>query len=119
MSGKRIWSKISDIKKEEFKLFTKSSWFISEEKNRDHPAPFPIEIPLRLIKLYTFVGDTILDPFVGSGTTLYACEVSNRNGIGIDLNPEYMNNFRSKKFVFNEVNKNLFEVKRRKSLFSE
>jgi len=115
---KESGSKISDITTEEFKIWTKSAWFIHAETNRDHPAPFPIDIPLRLIKLYTFVGDIVLDPFVGSGTTLRACEISNRNGIGIDINPEYKNNMRHKRFVFDEINKNTYKVRRRKSLFN-
>ena len=122
--NKNLWkkesgSKISDITEEEFRIYTKSSWYISEEKNRSHPAPFPIDIPLRLIKLYTFVGDTVLDPFVGSGTTLRACEISGRNGIGIDLNPEYKNCLIDKRFVLSEINKNTYIVKRPKSLFED
>lgn len=116
---KESGSKISDITVEEFKNWTKSAWFISGEQDRDHPAPFPIDIPLRLIKLYTFVGDTVLDPFCGSGTTLRACEISGRNGIGIDINPEYKNCLIDKRFVLNEINKNIFIVKRPKSLFEE
>jgi site-specific DNA-methyltransferase (adenine-specific) len=116
---KESGSKISDITEEEFKSWTKSAWFINGEQNRDHPAPFPIDIPLRLIKLYTFVGDTILDPFVGSGTTLRACEFLGRNGIGIDLNPEYKNCLTNKNLVLSEINKNVYMIKKRKSLFED
>ncbi len=86
---KESGSKISDITAEEFKLWTKTAWFFHAESNRLHPAPFPIDLPLRIIKLYSFVGDTILDPFCGSGTTLLACRMTKRNGIGFELNPEY------------------------------
>lgn len=55
-----------------------------------HPAPFPEELPKRLIKLYSFFGDTILDPFVGSGTTIKVAKDLGRNGIGYDINPEYV-----------------------------
>lgn len=55
-----------------------------------HPAPFPTEIPKRLIKLLTFVGDTVLDPFIGSGTTVIACKRLNRDFIGFDTKPEYV-----------------------------
>jgi DNA modification methylase len=56
--------------------------------NRSHPAPFPYELPYRLIKAFSFVGETVLDPFVGSGTTLLAAVDLKRNGIGYEINPE-------------------------------
>jgi len=56
--------------------------------NRDHPAPFPYELPYRLIKAYSFVGETVLDPFLGSGTTLVVARDLKRNGIGYEINPE-------------------------------
>jgi len=66
-------------------------WLIKPEgsgDNRDHPAPFPYELPYRLIKAYSFVGETVLDPFLGSGTTLIAARDLKRNGIGYEINPE-------------------------------
>jgi DNA modification methylase len=56
--------------------------------NRSHVAPFPYELPYRLIKAFSFVGETVLDPFVGSGTTLLAAADLKRNGIGYEINPE-------------------------------
>jgi len=74
---KKHWRKVSgsgksDITRDEFIQWTNGLWtFKGESKKRiGHPAPFPIELPKRCIKLFSFVGDTILDPFVGSGTTL-------------------------------------------------
>ena len=64
-------------------------WHIPPVRRSKHPAPFPPELPERLIRLYTFYGETVLDPFVGSGTTLEAARESGRHGIGIDLNPDY------------------------------
>ncbi|MGH9427497.1 MAG: DNA methyltransferase [Terriglobia bacterium] len=55
---------------------------------RPHAAPFPIELPYRLIKAFSFVGETVLDPFVGSGTTLVACQRLYRKGIGVEINPD-------------------------------
>ncbi|MEW6675342.1 MAG: DNA methyltransferase [Nitrospirota bacterium] len=55
---------------------------------RNHVAPFPYELPFRLIKAFSYVGETILDPFVGSGTTLLAAADLKRNGIGYEINPE-------------------------------
>ncbi len=54
-----------------------------------HSAPFPEEIPYRLIKMHTAIGETVLDPFLGSGTTLKVCRITGRKGIGFEINPEY------------------------------
>lgn len=93
---KKRWKKIkgdkkNDITKKEFMEWTNGVWnFSGESKKRvGHPAPFPIELPRRCIKLFTFVGDTVLDPFLGSGSTLIACALSNRKGIGIDVDKSY------------------------------
>jgi len=55
---------------------------------REHAAPFPYELPYRLIKAYSYVGETVLDPFVGSGTTLIAARDLKRNGLGYEINSE-------------------------------
>lgn len=55
-----------------------------------HPAMFPMALPMRLIECFTRVGMTVLDPFVGVGTTVIAAQKLNRSGIGIELNPEYV-----------------------------
>jgi site-specific DNA-methyltransferase (adenine-specific) len=93
---KNRWKKISgtgksDISKEEFMEWTNGVWnFMGESKKRvGHPTPFPIELPRRCIKLFSFVGDTILDPFLGSGSTLIACVLTNRKGIGIEIDNNY------------------------------
>ena len=67
-------------------------WLMKPEKsggNREHAAPFPLELPERLIRAYSFVGETVLDPFVGSGTTLAAAARWGRNGIGFEINPAF------------------------------
>ncbi|MDI6737110.1 MAG: site-specific DNA-methyltransferase [Nanoarchaeota archaeon] len=91
--GKREirWSKkrISKLTKEEWREFTKGVWNISAIKQNTHIAMFPEELPRRLIKLYSFVGDTILDPFVGSGTTLKVAKELGRIGIGYEINSKY------------------------------
>jgi len=63
---------------------------IPGENTAKHPAPFPIEIPLRLIHMFSFVGDTILDPFTGTGTTNLAAMRTGRNSIGIEIDEEYL-----------------------------
>lgn len=71
---------------------TNSIWEMQPAKAKSigHPAPFPDELPKRLIKLYSFYGDTVLDPFVGSGTTARVADELGRNGIGYDVNPDYI-----------------------------
>jgi len=82
----------SAITKEEFLEWTKSVWsFPAESATRvGHPAPFPVELPLRLIKLYTFEEEVVLDPFIGSGTTAIACIRTNRHFVGYDIEKQYV-----------------------------
>ena len=88
---KRSGSRVNDITRDEFMEWTNGVWtFNGESKKRvGHPAPFPIELPTRAIKLFSFVGDFVLDPFMGSGTTLIAALQNKRVGIGIDIDVEY------------------------------
>jgi site-specific DNA-methyltransferase (adenine-specific) len=84
-------SRTSDITRDEFMAWTNGLWtFNGERKSRiGHPAPFPVELPLRCMKLFSFVGDTVLDPFMGSGSTLVAASRCNRKALGIDIDPHY------------------------------
>lgn len=61
----------------------------SKKKAGGHPAPFPIELPKRCIKLFSFIGDTVLDPFMGSGSTLIASYLNKRKCIGVDIDQSY------------------------------
>jgi site-specific DNA-methyltransferase (adenine-specific) len=81
----------SDINKQEFQEWTNGVWnFNGESKKRiGHPAPYPVELPKRCIKLFSYVGDLILDPFLGSGTTLIASAILQRKGIGFDIDKSY------------------------------
>lgn len=83
--------KESTITKDEFMELTKSVWHFPAVQARSvgHPAPFPLELPLRLIKLYTFKGDIILDPFMGSGQTAIAAKKLGRRYVGYDVSKEY------------------------------
>jgi len=82
----------STIKRDEFLEYTKSIWSFPTEsaKKVGHPAPFPVELPYRLIQLYTYEGDVVLDPFCGSGTTCIAALRTNRRFIGVDNSEEYV-----------------------------
>jgi len=84
--------KKNTIKKEEFLEWTKSVWTFPAVSARQigHPAPFPEELPHRLIQLYTFKGDVVLDPFVGSGSTCLSAIKDNRNYIGYDIDSGYV-----------------------------
>jgi DNA modification methylase len=80
------------ITKEEFMEWTKSVWTFNAESARrvGHPAPFPIDLPYRLIQLYSFKTDIVLDPFMGSGTTAIAALKSGRNFVGFEISQEYI-----------------------------
>ena len=89
---KKNEKKISDIKKQEFIDWTNGLWTFPGQNKKGaggHPAPFPIELPKRCIKLFSFVDDVVLDPFMGSGSTLIAATSNNRKSIGIDIDTEY------------------------------
>ena len=83
----------STICKDEFLSWTKSVWDFPAVSARQvgHPAPFPEELPRRLIELYTYLGDVVLDPFCGSGTTCVAARKAGRHYIGYDIKSEYLN----------------------------
>ncbi len=82
----------STISREEFLEYTKSVWtFAAEPATRvGHPAPFPVELPYRLIQLYTFEGEIVLDPFMGSGQTAIAAIKTKRHYVGYEINEDYV-----------------------------
>ena len=71
-------------------------WNFSGEKQDKHLAPFPEELPKRLIKMFSFVGDTVLDPFLGSGTTSMAALKLSRNSIGYEVNEKYLDTIKNR-----------------------
>ncbi len=92
---KKYWKKLSygksDITKEEFLEWTNGVWTFNGESKKKigHPAPFPVELPRRCIKLFSYTADTILEPFLGSGSTLIACIATKRKGIGVEIDKQY------------------------------
>ncbi len=102
---------ISTITREEFLEYTKSVWTFDAESATKvgHPAPFPLELPYRLIQLYSFEGDVILDPFIGSGQTALAAIKTRRHFVGYDICEEYVRlaEKRIREF-YKESNFNLF-----------
>jgi len=91
--GRKNIKKENSITKEQFLEWTKSVWSMNTESARrvGHPAPFPEELPYRLIQLYSFKNDIILDPFMGSGTTAISALKSERKYLGFEINKEYVN----------------------------
>jgi len=113
---KQQWRKMtkgkSDVKRNEFIEWTNGVWnFSGESKKRTgHPAPFPVELPKRCVRLFSYVDDTILDPFAGSGTTLIACLETGRKGVGFEINENYC------KLAKRRIERSLAEsIRRRKS----
>jgi site-specific DNA-methyltransferase (adenine-specific) len=88
----KVDGRASQISKEEFLEFTKSVWTFGAEsaKKVGHPAPYPIELPYRLIQLYTFSGEVVLDPFMGSGQSALAALKAGRHFVGYEVNEEYL-----------------------------
>ena len=88
---KKNYKGISTIQKDEFMAWTNGVWTFNGAKKNGHPAPFPLELPDRCIKLFSYKDDVILDPFAGSGTTLLSAMNNYRKPIGIELSQEYYN----------------------------
>ena len=99
-AGFRKYAHVSEAQREESKLDkdfwlslkNTDVWLMKPEKSgggREHAAPFPVELPERLIRAYSFAGEVILDPFLGSGTSLIAAARWGRNGVGVEINPDF------------------------------
>ena len=102
----------SAITHDEFTNWVQNSiWDFSpaSAKKENHPAPFPEELPRRCIQLYSFVGDTVLDPFVGSGTTLKVARELRRNSIGYEINSSFESVIRDKIGAAEQGTEDIFE----------
>jgi len=86
----------SIIPKEKWKEYFSGHWYFNGVRQDGHIAMFPVELPKRAIEMFTFVGETVLDPFLGSGTTSLAAIVSNRNSIGYEINKEFLRSIEKK-----------------------
>lgn len=112
---KREASKLTD---EEWNTYFSSHWHINGEHQNRHIAVFPKELPLRLIKMFSFVGDTICDPFMGSGTTALAARDLGRNSIGYEINRDFRLFYQEKVIATNTSTDNTFEFAEDLSTFS-
>ncbi len=88
--------KLSEMSKEEWNTFFASHWNFGGAKQDGHIAVFPEELPRRLIKMFSFAGETVFDPFMGSGTTALAARNLQRNSIGYEINPDFKQYYEQK-----------------------
>ncbi len=95
---------LSRIEKTQYQEWFQQIWRVPGASTKKHPAPYPEEIAYRLINMFSFVGDTVLDPFCGTGNTLIAAAKSGRNGIGVEIDPDYC------KMALSNINKETNEV---------
>ena len=105
LSRPKVKGRRETITKDEFLEYTKSVWYFPPEsaKKIGHPAPFPVELPYRLIKLYTYAKEVVLDPFMGSGTTAIAALRTDRFFVGYEINSQYVKLAQSR--ILKEVSK--------------
>ncbi|MBF0458005.1 MAG: thermonuclease family protein [Nitrospirae bacterium] len=87
---------LSQMTKDEWNTYFAGHWHFAGSKQNEHIAVFPEELPARLIKMFSFAGETVLDPFLGSGTTALAARNVDRNSIGYEINPGYIQVIRDK-----------------------
>ena len=81
--------RLSMIDKKEYEEWFQQIWNIPGASTKNHPAPFPLDLAYRLVRMFSFWGDTVLDPFCGTGTTMLAAMRTNRHSIGVEIDPEY------------------------------
>lgn len=113
-SRKNLNKRKATISRDDFLELTKSVWTFPAVSARriGHPAPFPVELPQRLVQLYTFEGEVVLDPFMGSGQTAIAALNTNRHYVGYDVDIEYVNlaEKRLKQFILEFKSPNLLDL---------
>jgi len=81
--------RLSKISKEDFSKWFQQFWNMSGASTKEHPAPYPLELASRVVRMFSFWGDTVLDPFCGSGTTMLAAIKNSRNSIGVEIDRKY------------------------------
>lgn len=112
----------SMIQKEDFQNWFSQIWEMPGASTRNgHPAPFPLELATRLVKMFSFVGDTVVDPFCGSGTTMLAAMNCDRNSIGVETEEYYckyiLNRLEHEKTMFAEINTTYVDVSHESDAF--
>jgi len=96
---------LSTISQENYKKWFRQIWQdLPGASTRDHPAPYPVELSNRLIQMFSFVGDTILDPFAGTGSSIISAAGTGRNSIGYEIDPDYL------EYAYNRIRKNGIKI---------
>ncbi len=80
----------SMIDKDDYDKWFRQFWTIPGASTKEHPAPFPLELAYRLVRMFSFIGDTVVDPFSGTATTMLAAMKTGRNSIGVEIDPVYL-----------------------------
>lgn len=96
---------LSRLTKDEFSKWFQQFWNLTGASTKEHPAPFPLELAYRLVRMFSFAGDTVLDPFCGTATTMLAALKTGRNSIGIEIDSEY---FKMAEERLRKENSNMF-----------
>ena len=81
--------RLSMIDKKDYDAWFRQIWSLGGASTKEHPAPFPLELASRLVRMFSFWGDTVLDPFSGTGTTMLAAMKWGRNSIGVEVDRDY------------------------------
>lgn len=115
---------LSKIGKEKWKEYFSGHWYFNGVRQEGHIAMFPVELPKRLIEMFTFVGETVLDPFMGSGTTAVASILTGRNSIGYEINKGFISIIKDKvenatRSLFNEYKLIIKELSKREVNYRE
>jgi site-specific DNA-methyltransferase (adenine-specific) len=111
---------LSKMTAEEWNTFFAGHWNFAGTRQSGHIAMFPEELPRRLIKMFSFVGETVLDPFAGSGTTALAAKNTDRNSVGYEINPEFIPIIKEKLEVHqNDLNGTTYEFLQQKPITSD
>jgi len=102
---------LSTISQENHKKWFRQIWAdLPGTSTKDHPAPYPVELTNRLIRMFSFVCDTVLDPFVGTGSTIIAAAATGRNSIGIEVDPSYL------EYAYQKITRQGIEIEKPHSL---
>ena len=114
----------SRMTKEEFQQWFSQIWELPGASTKNgHPAPFPLELAARLVKMFSFAGDTVVDPMCGSGTTMLAAMKANRNSIGIETEEYYcnhiLNRLNNENNLFTEADIRYFNLSNEADTYSE
>ena len=102
---------MSEIGKEEWNKLFASHWNFAGARQDGHIAMFPEELPARLIKMFSFVGETVFDPFMGSGTTALAAKKLSRNSIGYEINKDYRQYYEQKVISNSLLDQNIYNIR--------